>query len=334
MTRHPESSEKAADPDHVDPELTVLVSRLNESSAEIDDMEDAGAEGLQEMWRPIAEGRGGPVRQETPGNQPEMLHVASANTEEAAAAPKRRELPEELEELGHSFHSALFPGLNRPGGKQQVPEETGTSKTGASEGRISGKSALGMASFVVLVILGGVWFGSQMNMKILDLSKNLADLERQILESRASIQQTEQELGNIVQLQDENGQSIQRIERVVEDLRQSTKVDIEAFSEQLENLRDVSVVSDIHEAPAPAIEPSREWGVNLASFSSLDAATREMDRIRGMGIEVVTRVSMIADKRWYRLRVEGFSDRDEARNFIKQHHSRSEFSGAWISKAP
>ena len=58
----------------------------------------------------------------------------------------------------------------------------------------------------------------------------------------------------------------------------------------------------------------------------------EMEKIRGTGIEVVMRVALVADKRWYRLRVEGFSDKEAARVFMQQHHGRPGFSGAWISR--
>lgn len=333
VIRHPESDEKVADLDHVDPDLAVLISQLNESSAVIDDMEDTGVDDFQEVWRPIAEGQGGLDHQKPPYDYPGMLHGASALPEEKAATTKRQELPEELEELGHSFQSALFPGLNRPGENQESPE-TGLPRNGTSEGRTSRLSALGLASLATLIILGAIWFGSQINMKIVDLNKTVAHLERQVLESRVSIQETDQKLGNIVQLREENGQSIQKIGRVVEDLKLSTTADIEALNEQVGDLRDASVESGIPKPPVPTLKPSQDWGVNLASFANHDAAMREMEKIRGTGIEVVVRSALIADKRWYRLRVEGFSDKDAARIFIQEHHSRPELAGAWVSREP
>lgn len=332
--RHPESDEKVVDPDNEDPELAVLISRLNESSAENDDTEDADVDGFQEVWGSGAEGLVGPDLQEAPGDCPEISNAVVAMHEGEAAAPKRQDLPEELEELGHSFQSALFPGLNRSGQKRDAPEETNPSRTGTDEGGASRLSMLGIASIAVLTVLGAVWFGSQMNMKIVNLNKTVAHLEQQVLEGRASIQKTEQALGNIMRLHEENGESIQRIERAIAGLKLSTEADIGRLGEQIEGLRNASAETDIPMPLVPVLEPSQVWGINLASFANRDAALGEAEKIRGTGIEVVMREILIADKRWYRLRVEGFPDKDAARSFIQLHHDQPGFSGAWVSREP
>ena len=259
MIRHPESDEEVADLDHVDPELAVLISRLNESCDVVEDREDSGVHDFQEVWIPAAEGQGALDRREAAHRYPEMLPVSAAVPEEAVATTKRQDLPEELEELGLSFQSALFPGLKRPGEKQEGPE-IGLSKTETTEGRISMLSVLGLASLAISIFLGAIWYGSQMNMKIENLNKTVVHLEQQAVENRASIQETEQELGNIVRLHEENGQSIQKIERVLEDTRLSTIADIEILNKQIGDLRDVSVGIDIQEPPVPTLKPSRDLG--------------------------------------------------------------------------
>ena len=213
-----------------------------------------------------------------------------------------------LQKLGYN-NVKVFESENRPGGKVHSYEH---------EGRFHE--------------LGAVWFGSRMNMKIGNLNETVTHLERQVSEGRASMQTALQEIGVIVRLHKENRQTIQKIERGVAGLKLSTKADFETLREQVGDLREASTASDVQGRSVPTLEPTGDWGVNLASFTNRDAATREMEKIRGTGIELVTREAMIADKRWYRLRVEGFPDLEAARIFIQEHRGWPEFSGAWISR--
>jgi len=314
-------SEKVAEFDEIDPNLRAIISRLNESSAVIDDTEVADSIAPNVAEIASDEVRASHDRQEVPHKYSDKTHVAA--------------LPEELEELNHSFQSALFPGRNTPdeihGRAKAHPSNAAT-----AEGQTSRASSLGVLVLAILIILGAsgaIWHGSRVDREIGNLSQTVDRLERQLRESHSHYtQQMDYEIRKLHQLQLATRQSTQQIEQAVKDLKLAMAAGIEALSGQMKDLQDSGAGIGASVSPVTALKPSPTWGVNMASFTTHNTAVRELEKIRGMGTKVVIRDAFVKGKRWYRLRFEGFSDKKAAGDFIKQNRSRPEFADAWISK--
>jgi len=313
-------SEKVAEFDEIDPNLRAIISRLNESSAVIDDTEVADSIAPNVAEIASDEVRASHDRQKAPHQYSDKTHVAA--------------LPEEIKEFNHSFQSALFPGRNAPD-KTHGRAQAHPSNTATAEGQTSRASSPGILVLAVLIILGAsgaIWHGSRVDREIGNLSQTVDRLVRQVSESRSYTQQMEHEIRKSHQLQLATRQSTQLIEQAVKDLELAMATGIEALSGQMKDLQDSGAGIRTSVSPVTALKPSPTWGVNMASFTTRNTAVRELEKIRGMGTKVVIRDAFVKGKHWYRLRFEGFSDKKAAGDFIKQNRSRPEFADAWISK--
>lgn len=79
--------------------------------------------------------------------------------------------------------------------------------------------------------------------------------------------------------------------------------------------------------PAPVI-----FAVNLASFSDQKKATQQLKRLQSDGVEAVIEAATVRGKKVFRLGVNGFSTRDEARVFILQVNKKYGFEG-WVRRS-
>lgn len=74
------------------------------------------------------------------------------------------------------------------------------------------------------------------------------------------------------------------------------------------------------------------WVVNLASSRSSQKAATELSRLQALGIEAQSVVIDIKGKAWTRIRVVGYSSKDEALNAIQSLQKKSGLQGIWIGR--
>jgi len=306
VIRSAEFNNKVADPDLMDADLAALIASLNESFAEDEGMPEAAAH--------------------------------------------RQDIPHELLELDHSFQHALFADVQNSAPVERQAPEVG--KPQQSHGRAPGLT--GSLALVMLLALGALWYGLRIDTKFMALEESLTQLSRETQRNSSTVEKSGQELSSIIERQQQNNQSIQKIERLVEELRQSKETELARLGEQIEALQQADAVAEPAVPPIPAAEPEPEpkpepkpsakaepepgskispaWGINLAAYASQAAATREIERFRAVGLDVVVQVVRVAKKDWYRLRIDGFADRRAATSFIQQNRHLPELAKAWVSR--
>ncbi|MGM0595194.1 MAG: SPOR domain-containing protein, partial [Pseudomonadota bacterium] len=97
-------------------------------------------------------------------------------------------------------------------------------------------------------------------------------------------------------------------------------------------------VASKEEAPAKAQETvdtaaaSDGWAINLVSLSSESDANAELKRLRQLGVEAQMRRAQRNGQTWYRLRVAGFDNYEQAKAYIDTVEKRAGVKGAWVAE--
>lgn len=84
-------------------------------------------------------------------------------------------------------------------------------------------------------------------------------------------------------------------------------------------------------ASRPATE-SAGWVINLLSVDNKETANKEAQRLNNLGIAATVATTSIKGKLWYRVRLEGFADREDAAARKKELSSKHGIKDAWVHK--
>lgn len=81
-----------------------------------------------------------------------------------------------------------------------------------------------------------------------------------------------------------------------------------------------------------SLPSTAEWGINLTSHASVAQAEAGRQPLleEGLAVEIVP--IRLKGSTWYRLRIQGFSNQQDARAVLAKYSERAEFKNAWVSR--
>ncbi len=87
-------------------------------------------------------------------------------------------------------------------------------------------------------------------------------------------------------------------------------------------------------AAAPGLPPggSGEWGVNVASYPTLEDANKHMQQLRGAGYAATVQQALVKDHTWFRVQLKGYPSADAARAAAGELQARFAYQGLWVNK--
>ena len=85
---------------------------------------------------------------------------------------------------------------------------------------------------------------------------------------------------------------------------------------------------------APSLPPggSGEWGVNIASYPTLEDANKHMQQLRGAGYAATVQQALVKDHTWFRVQLKGYPSADAARAVAGELQARFAYQGLWVNK--
>ena len=220
---------------------------------------------------------------------------------------------------------------------------------------VLGAIALGMVAF--LLGIGAILMALGLKSQIKQLDATVTNLElksHQLGQSDVLMEQFHSELEGlqrqlnemiaitlekpVEQTQDESGEEISeaikalnsrlsKIEKSLTDLKQSQKVRLASTTQKAS-----PTVTTTADGKKVITLGGGEWVVNLASLTSEWQADNEVKRLRSKGIEAVKQRTEKDGKTWYRLRVIGFANYDEAKAYARKLQEQSGIKNAWVGR--
>jgi len=155
------------------------------------------------------------------------------------------------------------------------------------------------------------------NQEIADIQQRLAKIERRLtgtptVEAAAPLMSA----GNETAVKEEKPSA----------LSSPAKPTIKAITPQTE------IASAQPAAKSSAKTGSGEWVINLSSHTTEAQAKREQERLQKLGLNADISTATVKDKTWYRIRINNFTTKDEARAQLNDVKERSGIKDAWISR--
>ncbi len=134
------------------------------------------------------------------------------------------------------------------------------------------------------------------------------------------------------------------IEGPLSHLRQSNEESLGALTQRLVQLEQkvaaraeasltvADPMSQNSETPSPTTMAATGWVINLLSLSSEKDAREQLLRLLKAGVRAQMQQAEHDGKRWYRLRVPGFSSYEGAKAYIETVEKQAGVKNAWVAK--
>lgn len=93
----------------------------------------------------------------------------------------------------------------------------------------------------------------------------------------------------------------------------------------------IESASEAQAAGSSAADRQSSWGVNLMSVESEAAATKEIERLRGLGIQAESIAITVGGRQMHRIRVAGFASKQEALDMQARLARENGLKGTWVN---
>lgn len=77
---------------------------------------------------------------------------------------------------------------------------------------------------------------------------------------------------------------------------------------------------------------SGEWGVNVASYPTLEDANQHAQQLRAAGYAATVQQALVKEHTWFRVQLRGYPSADAARAVVGELQARFAYQGLWVSK--
>ena len=77
---------------------------------------------------------------------------------------------------------------------------------------------------------------------------------------------------------------------------------------------------------------SGEWGVNVASYPTLEDANQHAQQLRAAGYAATVQQAQVKEHTWFRVQLRGYPSADAARAVAGELQARFAYQGLWVSK--
>ncbi len=287
----------------------------------------------------------------------------SASSKEAMGAEELLPEPEE-EGTGDNVtppSAQHAPEAETPGGKPQpdvaallAAQQAAPVAAAAGAGSTVVVVSLVVAILAVVGAIGGIWMATGLQGQVVDLQNSLIELEAKYRDSaKGRNPDIERNTMELQRLTNRINELAVLIEGPISHLQQSSESEMKALEQRLTALeKRITVQSRSPRIKAttpkattgrlqgestgvistrPAAVPG-SWVVNLLSVTEAAAADSAIRDFRKQGIDAEKQTVSKDGKRWYRIRVTGFSSYAEAKGYIASNVGKAGVANAWVGR--
>jgi len=101
-------------------------------------------------------------------------------------------------------------------------------------------------------------------------------------------------------------------------------------------VRDITPATEITNTKtsqkSPAQTKAGGWVINLSSHTKESLATKELNRLKRLGLDAEMHSAMIKNRTWYRIQITGFASKEEASAQLNDVRQKSGLRDIWIGK--